>query len=251
MPQQGQRTPRRHTNPETSPRSTKTSAARGLWGVALACVLLCGLLVPFLGSADVQAQDGTKLDHLEFKFGKPKTVIIYPVDEKLKDAENVEAGRIYWYLPYTLKNNGDSAKKFFVTISGHSDKGRKYSDLPLAHVEKKVERVERRKFHSRADLLADGKSLDSYEEFAPGAKRECVAIFNPIDPEADTIVLEIRGLVNDVKMEDLGNGMMRVEERVLKLTFKRPGDEFYTSLDQFVFESKKWHTSSHEIKLNE
>ena len=75
-----------------------------------------------------------------------------------------------------------------------------------------------------------------------------MAIFNPIDPEADKIDIEIRGLVNDIITEKLDNGHWKIQERVLKITFHRPGDEFYTSLDKFTFVGKEWVIVPSEIK---
>ncbi|MGE3166030.1 MAG: hypothetical protein AB7O52_14080 [Planctomycetota bacterium] len=199
--------------------------------------------------ATARAQDEVAIEQLDFTFEKPRTVVIYPTEGAAKDASPTEAGRIYWYLPYKLTNTGAASAKFFVTLSATSDKGKKYSDLPLAHVEEKVERIEGRKLHSKADVQASGAALDTYESFEPGESRSCVAVFNPIDAEADTIVIEIRGLVNDVEIKELGASTIRVTERVLKVTFKRPGDEFYTSLDQFVLESKKWEKVDRELKI--
>ena len=82
--------------------------------------------------------------------------------------------------------------------------------------------------------------LEPYVTFSPGDSRECVAIFNPLDPEADEIKIFVHGLVNDLKLEPLGEGRFRIEERVLKLTFVRPGDEIYTSLDRITFKGKEW-----------
>lgn len=209
------------------------------------------LLFAFVSSqsAAFGQDDEVSIEQLDFTFEKPRTVVIYPSEAALKDADPLEAGRIYWYLPYQLTNKGPESAKFFVSLTASSDKGKKYSDLPLAHVEAKVERVEGKKLHSKADVQASGVGLDAYEEFEPGATRACVAIFNPIDPEADTVVVEIRGLVNDVEIKELGSNTIRVTERVLKVTFKRPGDEFYTSLDQFVLESKKWEKVNRELKI--
>ncbi len=193
------------------------------------------------------AQEGKKLNPLRIKFEKPRTVTIYPGDDSGVDAAGIpKSGRIFWYFPYTLTNAGDQSEKFFVTVRAKSDKKRKYSDLALAFVEKKVERLERRKLHSKVDSLASSRSFAAYQDYAAGASRECVAIFNPLDSEADTITIDIHGMVNDIVLENLGDGRFKVTERVLRIVFERPGDEFYTSLDQFKLKSKKWVTITSE-----
>ena len=85
-----------------------------------------------------------------------------------------------------------------------------------------------------------------YQEYGPGETRHCVAIFNPLDSEADTITIDLHGLINDIALENLGDGRFRVTERVLRIVFERPGDEFYTSLDQFKLKSKNWITLTSE-----
>ena len=58
---------------------------------------------------------------------------------------------------------------------------KKYRDLPLGYVEKKIEKIERRTLRSKSDRSAEAKSKgnDLYEDYEPGQSRECVAIFNP------------------------------------------------------------------------
>lgn len=204
------------------------------------------------GAAPVLAQDEgdagdapvMELERVEFKWEKPRTVVIYPGsdDRSGSSGEILAAGRIYWYMPYTLTYKGKEEAQFFVSINAKSDKDKKYTDLALPHVERKVERLEQRKLFSKVDAIAKGKQGARYVTFAPGEAKQCVAIFNPLNQEADTIEITVHGLVNDLKVENLGDGRFRIEERVLRLTFKRPGDELYTSLDSIKFAGKKWDT---------
>lgn len=107
-------------------------------------------------------------------------------------------------------------------------------------MEQRIEKLEKREFHSKSDLLTDKKKLNAYRTFAPGDKLDCLAIFNPIDPEADDIKIFVHGLVDDIRIDEMPGGGFRVTERVLELTYERPGDEFYTSLDAFEFKGSKW-----------
>ena len=216
----------------------------------LALLIAPAFLAVAQDDAAGDAENVINIDKLEFKFERPRTVIIYPMGDQ-KDAKGVDAGRIYWYLRYSLTNKGKDTSEFFVTLMAKSDKDRTYADLALPVVEKKIERIEGRELRSKGDLQGEGKSIHTYEEYASGQTRDCVAIFNPIDPEADFITIDVHGLVNDLETEKLEGGVVRVHERVLRLKFTRPGDEFYTSLDQFTFKSKEWVKIQHDLKLDE
>ncbi|MFQ5653480.1 MAG: hypothetical protein ACE5GW_01970 [Planctomycetota bacterium] len=199
-------------------------------------------------SAAQDRDENSLIGQLEFKLEKPKTVAVYPGSDVGGSASGIpQSGRVYWYLRYTLSNKGKKEGRFFVTLTARSDKGQRYSDLALAFVEKKIEKIEQRKLWSKSDLIATGKKIDAYLEFSPGEKKECVAIFNPLDGEADKIVIDVHGLVDDIELEDLGGGRFRVTERVLRITFLRPGDEFYTSMDRFKFAGKEWISITREI----
>lgn len=211
--------------------------------------LVLGFLIgAWLLSPLVAKGDEVGIPRLTFEFGKPKAVTIYPgQDVDLSPTGEPRAGRTYWYLPYTLVNRSGMSANFFVTVRGSSDKGRKYSDLALPWVERKVERMEQKKLWSKVDLLANGQSIDAYTEFKPDDQKRCVAIFNPIDPEADKIIIDVHGLIDDFEVEEISGGALKITERVLRLTFVRPGDEFFTSLDSFKFKSKGWVRISREM----
>ncbi len=187
---------------------------------------------------------------LELKWEAPKTVVIYPGSKDTQsDVSATSSGRVYWYMPYRLTYKGTNPAKFFVSVRATSDKRGdtvpSYRDLVLPHVEKKIERLEQRELISKGDLISDSKTDEyRYVSYQPGEAKQCVAIFNPLDPEADEIRVYVHGLVNDVKMEDLGGGKFKIEERVLLITFERPGDELYPTLDDIKFKSKKWITLS-------
>ncbi len=215
---------------------------RCFWAVPVLFSLVALGLAPIAPSSSVRAvQDASDIPQLDFTAGQPKSVTIYPGSGSgIAPGGSLESGRLYWYLPYTLKNKGEKAGSFFVTVRAYSDKGRRYSDLALPFVEERVEKLERRKLFSKADLLAEGEGIGAYIQYAPDSDRECVAIFNPIDPEADEITVHIHGLIDDIEIQELPNGGFKVTERVLVLKYERPGDEFYTSLDSFEFKSREW-----------
>ncbi|MCI0651019.1 MAG: hypothetical protein L0Z55_03970 [Planctomycetes bacterium] len=219
----------------------------GARALSIAAALGGLLLSAGLGS---YSADEVSIERLDFVVGRPRTITVYPgVGSGEVQGEVPKAGKVYWYLTYTLTNASDRDAKFFVTVSAKSDDEIQYSDLALAEVESKIEQLERRKLHSKADLLAADQPPNSYEAYAKAESKECVAIFNTLDPEAHRIAVRVYGLVNDLVQESLGDRKYRITERVLELVFERPGDEFYTSLDKFKFGGQKWVTVMREITL--
>ncbi len=144
----------------------------------------------------------------------------------------------------------ESEASFFVTLRAASDRNQKYSDLALPYVERKIELIERRKLWSKADIVVDGKKLGDYQKFRGGEQKECVAIFNPLDPEADKIVVSVHGLANDLVVEKLSDNRLKITERVLELTFTRPGDQYYPAWDKFKFVSRKWKQLVRETSID-
>ena len=233
------------------PRITQPVRPGRRWAVPMVgtAIVLLGLTF-LLTLNDRSVAQEAELERLEFKPLVPHTVTIYAGAGGDGDrASYRRSGRIFWYLRYSLKSVSSKKTKFFVTVSAIDDKEVTYSDLILADVEKKIESMEQRELWSKVDRNKAGARINEYEEFKPGQSRECVAIFNPIDPEADKITLRVFGLVNDVEMENLSGTKWRISERVLEVTFERPGDEFYTSLDKFNFVGQKWVTQSREVEL--
>ncbi len=74
-------------------------------GVTMGCAL--GLGSWALG------QEDPDFERLAFDFERPHTVTIYPTE----GGESYRSGRVFWYLPYTLTNEGKAKAKFFVSVS--------------------------------------------------------------------------------------------------------------------------------------
>lgn len=224
------------------------------FAVALALLVTVAVSLEFGGALSdasvVHAQEAPstvpEIARLEFKFETPRMVTIYPGDGRDVRSDGIpRSGRAYWYLPYTLVNKGKKPGTYFVTMRATSEKNKKYSDLALPFVEKKIEKIERRELQSKVDLVKKSakigdKNWREYQQYPPNEMRHCVAIFNPLDREADRVVISVHGLVDDIEIEDLGNDRFRFTERVLQITFARPGDEFYSSLDKFELVGQKW-----------
>ena len=89
-----------------------------------------------------------------------------------------------------------------------------------------------------AQLQVLGKFRDLIT-IKPKEVRRCIATFGPLDAEADVVKIYVRNLTGtvDVKIVD---GKRVLEEYVLVLKYKIPGDEFGRGQDRFLFESKQW-----------
>lgn len=194
------------------------------------------------------AQDDPGIPRLELKFERPRQITVFGgTGNDLRPDGVPSAGRTYWYLPYTLENKSGLDSTFHIGLRASSDKKRTYCDIALPWVEKVVERREGKPLFSRADLLKKNGAADLGMGIAAGEKRECVAIFNAIDPEADKIIVDVHGLVDDIEVEELSGGGLKLTERVVRIEFHRPGDEFFTSMDSFRFKKKAWVRVTHEF----
>ena len=207
-------------------------------------LLMVTILVPagFLDcSVFAQDADDPGIARLELKFERPRQITVFGgKGYDLRPDGVPESGRTYWYLRYTVENKSGIDGTFYVGIKARSDKNRRYANIALPWVEDAIERKEGKMLFSRGDLLATNGAGDLGLKVNAGDKKECVAIFNAIDPEADNITVDFHGLVDDIEVEETAGGNLKLMERVLRLDFHRPGDEFYTSMDLFRFKKKSW-----------
>jgi hypothetical protein len=209
--------------------------------------LLAGLLTA-MPLQPVMAQEDPGIPRLELKFERPRQITIFGgKGNDLRPDGVPSAGRTYWYLPYTLENKSGLDSTFYVGLRASSDKKRSYCDIALPWVEKVIERREGKPLFSRVDLLKKNGAADLGMGISAGEKWECVAIFNAIDPEADHIIVDVYGLVDDIEVEEMPDGGLKITERVIRIQFHRPGDEFFTSMDSFLFKKKDWVRVTHEF----
>ena len=201
-------------------------------------------------SSAVFAQDADDpgIARLELKFERPRQITVFGGEGNDLRPDGVpESGRTYWYLRYTVENKSGIDGTFHVGIKARSDKNRRYANIALPWVEDAIERKEGKMLFSRADLLKKNGAGDLGLKVNAGDKVQCVAIFNAIDPEADKVMIDFHGLVDDIEVEETSGGSLKLTERVLRLHFERPGDEFYTSMDLFRFKNKAWRMNTLEF----
>lgn len=181
---------------------------------------------------------------LGFKWEKLRTVVAEP---------GKGPGIVYWYLVYKITNNDDVEHSYTLEITAQSDRKKTYVDLCLPDVERRIEKIERTSLVGKADLRAaleaGNDELRKLTTVGPKESRRCVAVFNRLDPEADLVQIEIRGLSNDLRVVKDDGNERTLEERVLVLEFRYPGDEFYITLDQFEFVKKYWKKVERTLRI--
>jgi hypothetical protein len=162
-------------------------------------------------------------------------------------------GRVYWYLVYTLENPSSEDRDIYVGFTATSDRDKTYGDVYLPFVERAIEARERTPLWGKTDefeILSERDPEDPKYQYLPikaGEKRLSVAVFNRLDPNANHVTIEIRGLSNEVKTVAKEDGTKWLEERVRVLKFDRPGDEFTITRDSFDLKAEDW--IRHAVKL--
>jgi hypothetical protein len=147
---------------------------------------------------------------------------------------------------YTLENPAKEDREVFVSITAKSDRGKSYGDLYLPMVEKAIEQQEGKVFWGKADEFGILEKRDpqdpkyNYVTLKAGEKRESVAIFNRLDPNANTVTVSVAGLSNQIKTVAKPDGSKVLEERIRELRYKRPGDEFAITRDSFQLLGEDW-----------
>jgi hypothetical protein len=160
--------------------------------------------------------------------------------------DGLGAGKVYWYLVYTLGNSGKEDRSCFVNITAVSDNNKQYSDLYLPSVERAIERKEGQPLWGKTDeyeIVSKRKPDDPKYNYIPlkaGEKRSCVAVFNRLDPNANKITISVSGLSNEIRYVPKEDGTKELEERVRELYFERPGDEYAITADSFKAVGKEW-----------
>ncbi len=197
---------------------------------------------------------------------------------------------VFWVLPYYLENTGSSDHKFFLTITGESDKGVTYRDNQYGLVYEKIRTYlslreqdvlwwnpdvtmahnrERARLSTDVPLVELAEPGDEDPTDPPFAAPEddfpielnlptieagervyCVAVFRNLDREMDRLVITVKGLAKVRSIEKVDDHVRRVTESVLQLTYERPGDEFYTLSDYVRFVKQEWVEHSMEYRTD-
>jgi hypothetical protein len=197
-----------------------------------------------------------------------KVMDIKPIVVERKSGE----GRLDWYVVYAVTNKDAQAHPLDVVIAAESDKGVKYSDLCLPETEEAVERkvgenffgsierekqfpaAERKKALEELRKLDGDARLEAFRKYQarqqvvinPKETKRCIATFGALDPEADFVKIYVRNLTGTVVVKEKESKKV-LEEHVLVLEFRIPGDEFGKSQDRFEYTGRKWIQVEREV----
>jgi hypothetical protein len=162
--------------------------------------------------------------------------------------EGIGKGRLYWYVVYQVENKSGQDRDAFVSVTATTDNNKSYASIPARAVESAVERKFGRPLWGWTDRLKEqaGRQPDDpkflYSTFKAGEKRKCVAIMNGLDGGANALKIRFRGLSNDFKTVEAGDGSRKIQERVYEADYYRPGDGYDIPLDRFIFRHQDWLT---------
>lgn len=231
---------------------------------------MAGALALGAGSALVpaawaQQEGGGELEAEAFARGSG----IYLLDLQYDKPRQIAVGREpyvehFWYVTFVLANQDSEDHPFFLEVSAESDKGVTYR--PVQHPE--VERIVRGRLG-----LAEGEPLWTAADLTirhaeqplpprfpteivepvirAGQRLRCVAIFKGWHPEANHLTITFRGLTNDVRLEPAGRPHERkLLERVFRVEYYRPGDEFFPHIEALQFVGHRWETVERVVKTD-
>lgn len=134
----------------------------------------------------------------------------------------------YWFFAFTIENKSGAERPLGIFVRGADDEDKAFHEGFWPDAEKLAEERlggERLTMSERPKTIADG------------AKVECLAILGPVNKEADVVAVDISGLAETVLRE---KGKEFHLPRVKRFSFRRAGDEFYTSFDLVEAGSSEW-----------
>ncbi|HAK97506.1 MAG TPA: hypothetical protein DCM87_21580 [Planctomycetes bacterium] len=181
-------------------------------------------------------------------------------------------GRLDWYLVYAVTNRDGEPRPFEITISAESDKGVKYSDSSMPETERAVERalgedlfgtIDREKHFPLAEqkkaldeirALQGDAQIEAFRKYLerkritikPKETKRCIATFGALDREADFVKIYVRNLTGTIVIKEK-EGAKVLEEHVLVLEYRIPGDEFGQSQDRFEYVGRQWIKVEREV----
>ncbi|MBI4577772.1 MAG: hypothetical protein HY722_16045 [Planctomycetes bacterium] len=218
----------------------------------LAFAALTGLAV--LPALAVRAGEPSSIWFLRFRHDAPNRIT-------LGDEYGGRRVDVYWYMLYNLENDGEEDRRIFIDITASSDKDRRYQDGYHPQV---YERILKRVRVAEGDDLELWSQREVTTPSTPGAGevtaprplgepfelnlrvlkkgevRRCVAIFHAMDNEMNHLVVDVRGLTNDIRTEATNDHERKVTEWVYRIEYSRPGDEYYTPDDPITLVREGW-----------
>lgn len=215
---------------------------------ALAFGLICQFALPLALPAqdDVAGDESSAAWSLDVK---------YEALRMFSPRRGAFRGKVYWYLVYTIENNSDEDREFFLSITATSDGGRTYSDILLPPVERAIEIKLGKELWGQTDKFEVLRRRDPKEEekynyttIKAKEKRQCIAVFNRLDPNANKIAIRIVGLSSDIEVVKQDDGTTLLKEPMRVLHFERSGDEYGIDQDSFRLIKQEWAKKTTALK---
>lgn len=260
----------------------KRLIGKRLIGRGLVALLLLGLSSSFVKAQDADDETAKEIAKksgmwvLKWKHERPRWISLnYDLgteDNKIPTENSGASPQLrtenYCYMYYEVSNKDDSDHRFFINITGVSDKKKTYHDVWDSAAFKKIEAILRyrgkikkgEKLHSQKDITIPTKRADldanpatrklALPVIKAGETKKCVAIFRKLNVELDNLSINVRGLSNDLDIKSKEDHRRTIAEKILQLKYKRPGNEHYTSTKSLKFVSKKWIVKTHQIKTD-
>lgn len=135
----------------------------------------------------------------------------------------------YWYLVYKVTNKTDETLPLRLSIKATSDVAKKtYRE---SYYKRVVEAINKKSGKEYLSIKEMRTTIDA------GETKEAVAVFGSVVESTDVLKIEIKGLWDRLSRE---GPKTFIEDRVLELTYHRPGDEYYPQDDPITLKGKKW-----------
>jgi hypothetical protein len=165
---------------------------------------------------------------LSFEHEKPKRITVQSGDDPLPKA--------YWYLKYTVTNNGEHEQTFLPMFELLTDDGRVIrSDKNISpKVFDEIKKTEKNKF--LIPPLKVGGEMRLGEDEA----KESVAIWEEPTPEMGNFSIFVTGLSGEATTIKDPNGKKIILRKTLQLNYLIRGDEFYPGEDEVNINAEAW-----------
>ena len=125
----------------------------------------------------------------------------------IQPTEGIHQNEVYWYLVYRIENRTGKERSAYVSLTARSNKGKTYAGIYVPDIETMVERKVGKPLWGKADVYSslpaagtaeegkkDSRAVTlNYTSFKDKEVRDCVAIFNQLDPNASKIAIPSRG----------------------------------------------------------
>jgi hypothetical protein len=204
--------------------------------------------------------------------------------------------RVFCYLPYTLKNIGSQPVPLAIHITVVTDRLEElidsYQPVAIDRIRRKVKGGSDGKWWTRAELdtptvsgemtwkqwsdrvREGGEPAVGRPVLEPGAKIRCVAVFRRWKPGTRGVTIRIRGLVDDIAVQEVRSGSTEetewvpirpprpsdedqtrepnepnkraIQVRLLELVYSLPPDARFARVDHFELDERRWRK---EFKL--